>query len=136
MRQTPSIPALQQFEFQYGDRKRGWDVKFLMDRLRAATSNPITQAGVSPKADNSTTTPEHGQASHPESSESKTDHSQLVIQRDALKAALLLWVEKARFFAPNALEYDMAVVEARAALALTTKPRDKREEDSEIKNPV
>lgn len=30
--------ALQQMEFQYGQRKRGWDVAFLMEQLRSATT--------------------------------------------------------------------------------------------------
>lgn len=34
--------ALQQFEFQYGDQKRGWDVAFLMEQLRAATTTGNT----------------------------------------------------------------------------------------------
>lgn len=31
---TVARMALQQFEFTYGQRKKGWDAKFLMDRLR------------------------------------------------------------------------------------------------------
>jgi hypothetical protein len=31
--------ALQQFEFTYGKRKRGWDAVFLMDELKAAITN-------------------------------------------------------------------------------------------------
>jgi uncharacterized protein Yka (UPF0111/DUF47 family) len=31
--------SLQQFEFQYGQRGRGWDTKYLMDRLRETIRN-------------------------------------------------------------------------------------------------
>lgn len=32
--------ALQQFEFTYGKRKRGWDAKYLMERLQTTIANP------------------------------------------------------------------------------------------------
>jgi hypothetical protein len=32
--------ALQQFEFQYGKRKRGWDAAYVMDQLREVVSQP------------------------------------------------------------------------------------------------
>lgn len=35
--------CLQQFEFQYGKRQRGWDAKFLMGRLESVLARPVTQ---------------------------------------------------------------------------------------------
>lgn len=40
--------ALQQFEFAYGKRKRGWDAVFLMDELKVAIANAETAQEADP----------------------------------------------------------------------------------------
>lgn len=41
--QTLIRMCLQQFEFQYGKRQRGWDAKFLMDCLESVLARPVTE---------------------------------------------------------------------------------------------
>lgn len=50
----------------------------------------------------------------------KSDYDALLAQRDALYASLKEWVEGFRFYTPSTLEYDNAVLRARAALALVS----------------